>query len=295
MSPRRNGLSAMNRRSLRVWCRNLGVAATALTLGMVGCGRWKATDALNALQIVQVQILEAGGDCTVPGTPTSTTRTAGTLDVYLPDNSFPPYGLPVVVANNLATSGGGSPAEEMNNITLTHFSVELSAPGMTWDSSCPAAFDSETFTTFLAPGGSAGHVVAIITSHHAQCLLAALSPQRGDPAPRHVLVTAKVTAKGHHGGTSIESAPFVFPVDVCTGCLQTNLSAALQDFEYPADIPSCSELVGDNAFKGDPCFGPGQDETFFCCAIKKKINGTEVDAFSCPGSFTGKEIPDAGP
>ncbi len=262
------------------------VGLSAIACAFVACGRFEATDAYTALQITQVQVLSSS-DCNVPGTPTSLTRTGGILDVYLPDGSHPPYMLPVLVTNNLL-SAGGSTAQEMNNITLTHFTVQLSADGVSWGDSCPATFDSENFSSLLSPGGAVGHLVTIITSHHSQCLLAALNPQPGQ-MPQHLLVQARIWAKGHHGGTSIQSAPFDFAVDVCSGCLQTEYTdPAVVPYRYPADIPMCASLTGSNPYTGDPCMAPGQDQPIFCCGVTTVINNASTNIALCPGVFTGK-------
>jgi hypothetical protein len=261
-----------------------GIICVALGLGLFACGRFLATDAYNALQIVQVQVLPTG-DCTVPGTATPATQSKGILDVYLPDGSYPPYLLPLLVANNL-DSVGGTKATEMNNITLTHFTIQLSAPGMTWGSSCPAEFDSEPFTSTLAPGGLLGVGVQIITSSHAQCLLMALDPQpKTDQGPRDVFVTATIFAKGHHGGTDIISAPFVYGVDVCTGCLQTGYSdASLVQYDYPAGYPACAALTGTNPYPGNQCFAHGQDQTILCCGL---TNSSGRAVAVCPATPMG--------
>jgi hypothetical protein len=250
---------------------------------VVGCavialGAACATDAFTALQIKQVQVLGAT-DCSVPGTPTELFRDHGVLDLALPDGSAPPYRLPVLVANNLATSGG-SAAEEMNNITLRHFDVELSAPGITWNALCPAAFSTQEVTDTIAPSGAVGTSMYIIMPEHSQCLQSQIPPQG-------LAVTAKITAKGRHGGTPIESAPFVFTVDVCAGCLQTGYkNSALAPYQYPADVPMCSSFTGSsNPYPGDPCFPPGQDATIFCCGITETIGGTAKAVALCPGVF----------
>ena len=256
-----------------------GMGFTAIALGLVACGRISATDAFTALQISQVQVL-TGGDCTIPGTKTSLFRDHGVLDLALPDQSTPPYYLPVVVENNL-DSAGGSKATEMNNITLSHFTVELSAPGVSWNSSCPTTFDTPTITDLIPPGGGVGAGINIITPAHSQCLQSQIPPE-------HLLVTAKITAKGRHGGTGIESAPFIFTVDVCAGCLQQAYTdPALIPYRYPANTPMCSALSGSNLYLGDPCFPPGQDATIFCCGVTQKVGGSTQDVAVCPGAFTG--------
>jgi hypothetical protein len=272
--------------------RRLAFRTTAglIVLLSLSCGSWKAEDAFNALQIAQVQSISGGeGGCVVSGTASTTFRTEGTLDVYLPDNSYPPYLLPLLVANNL-DSAGGSKATEMNNITLTHFTVTLSAPGMTWPDVCPATFDSEQFTIALAPGATAGYAIPIIRSQHSACLLAALAPQPNQE-PQHVLVTAKIVAKGRHGGTSIESAPFLFGVDVCTGCLQDGYTdPALVIYRYPAGYPACNALTGTNPYPGDPCLAPGQDAPILCCGyVDASGNARAV----CPAVPTGDTTTDS--
>jgi len=262
-----------------------GTAVGLIAVGSLSCGSWKADDALTALQIVQVQSI-TGGDsgCVVSGTASTTFRTEGTLDVYLPDNSYPPYVLPMLIANNLDTVGG-SKSTEMNNITLTHFTVTLSAPGMTWpDDVCPATFDTEQITISLAPNATAGYATSIIRSQHSACLLAALNPQPNQP-PQHVLVTAKIVAKGRHGGTTIESAPFVFEVDVCTGCLQDGYTdPQLVIYRYPAGYPACDALTGDNPYPGDPCLAPGQDAPILCCGYVDAVGSARA---VCPAVPTG--------
>jgi hypothetical protein len=256
-----------------------GMGCAAIASGIVACGSFLATDAYTALQIKQVQVL-SGSDCNIPGTPTSVFRDRGVLDLALPDGSLPPYFLPVVVLNNLAAAGG-SAAEEMNRITLTHFTVELSAPGVSWGAACPATFDTQLITVDIEPGGSVGEGLDIITPTHAQCLQTQVPPA-GLP------VTAKIWAKGRHGGTGITSAPFIFSVDVCLGCLQTDYTdATLVAYRYPADTPMCASLVGVNPYVGDPCSSPGQDKTIFCCAITQTINNVPSDVALCPGVFTG--------
>jgi hypothetical protein len=220
----------------------------------------------------------------VPGSPTGSHRTSGTLDLALPTPAPPPYYLAVVVANNL-TSVGGSPAEEMNNITLTHFTVELSAPGVAWSGSCPSTHDSPTVTEFLPPGGATvGAGFEVITSAHSQCIL----PTLAATPTGHLTVTVKVWAKGRHGGTGIESAPFIYNVDVCLGCLQTDYTdPALVVYRYPADFPLCASLTGTNPYPGDACLPPGQDVTILCCGLTTTVAGAPKDTVLCPGVFTG--------
>src|ERR1700690_325980 len=143
MMQRCNGGQAMNHR--RAWF-GYGTGCAAIAFGIFAC----ATDAYTALQIAQVQVL-SGSDCSVPATKTTVQRIGGTLDLDLPDGSSPPYFLPLLIVNNLA-SAGGSAADEMNNITLQKFTVELSAPGVSWGAACPATFETPPITVLIPPG-----------------------------------------------------------------------------------------------------------------------------------------------
>ena len=199
----------------------------------------------------------------------------------------------MLVVNNLS-SVGASKAEEMNDIDLSHFAVELSAPGISWDKDrCPSTFDSVGITVRLPPGGATGASLNVITAAHAQCLQSQVPPQ-------HVTVTAKIKAKGRHGGTDIESAPFLYPIDVCIGCLQTNYTVAnLVPYRYPANMPMCSSFIGTNPYMGAACGSPGQDATIFCCGITIATGSADAGAIMkniavCPGIFTGAPPSDAG-
>ena len=281
--------AAMTKHWRKLTSLALAGGMAGIAAGLLSCSSLKANDAYDSLQIVQVQSISgSGSDCVVPATASTSSRIAGTLDVYLPDGSYPPYILPLLIVNNL-DAVGGTKATEMNNMTLIHFTVELSAPGMSFSDACPSKFDTESFTVLLAPAGSAGYTVPIIKGQHAQCLLAHLAPQPGQD-PQHILVKATVTAKGRHGGTSIESAPFVYNVDVCTGCLQDDYNvASLVKYRYPAGYPACDALAGSNPYPGHPCFAPGQDEPILCCGYSDN-DGRQRAA--CPAVPTGKTTTD---
>lgn len=270
----------MMKNTKRMWL-GWDLTLIGVALGLVACDRIMAKDAFLALEIKQVQVLTPG-DCTVPGSPTSAHLSGGTLDLGLPDGSLPPYLMPLVVANNLTTAGGGGPADEMNNITLTHFTVELSAPGVAWDDTCPSKFDTQSFSFLIGPGGSTGAELYALTSSHSLCL-------RQYVPPEHLIVTANVVAKGRHGGTTIESAPLVFPIELCLGCLQQDYSQQpeLLPYRYPADTPACSSLLGTNFYTGIDCLPPGQDATIFCCELTSTVGGVSRTGAICPGAFSG--------
>jgi len=242
-----------------------------------------ATNAYTALQIVQVQVLSES-DCTISRSKTTLTRDRGTLDIDLPRSSAGLFShsysfkLPLLVANNLE-SVGGSKATDLNNITVTHFSVELSAPGVVWSDSCPARFDTYSFTRLLEPGASLGTSVTIITPYHAPCLYPTVAQQRDS----RLMLSATIWAKGVHGGTSIKSAPFLFSVEVCAGCLQVYNDPNYAQYNHPK-YPYCAALTGSNPYQGDRCSDPGQDKTILCCGVPQSDGTVNV---LCPAVFTG--------
>ena len=89
---KRQRISLPGRSSLSTRTFSLALAAGLVGMGsaFLSCSAWKADHAADALQIVQVQSLTGGTtNCVVSATPSSAVQTSGTLDVYLPDESYP--------------------------------------------------------------------------------------------------------------------------------------------------------------------------------------------------------------
>jgi hypothetical protein len=251
----------------------------------------EATDQLNALQIAQVQDVSAS-DCAVPGSRTTVTRSYGRLDVDLPRSSAgnfsvpQSYRLPLLVINNLDSVGGGK-STEMNNILLTHFNVTLEADGVAWSDSCPATFDTDPFTYQLGPAGSAlGTMVMVVTPYHVACLFNAFAVNATYRTAAMYNLKVSVKAKGTHGGTRIESSPFVYSIRVCAGCLQNYNDPAYARYNYPK-YPSCDALTGNNPYPGNPCYGPGQDTTIMCCGAAQSASSIDVLCPAVPSGTTG--------
>jgi hypothetical protein len=164
---------------------------------------------------------------------------------------------------------------------LTHFTVELSAANVAWSSACPSVFDTTKFSYRLVPGATTGAAFDALTPSHSRCILPYV-PEEG------LVVTAKIRAKGRHGGNTIESAPLVFPITVCKGCLQQGYNdPALVAYNYPANYPLCAALTGNNPYPGDSCLPPGQDAKILCCGVTTTVGGATRDVAVCPGVFTG--------
>jgi len=261
-------------------------AAVAMLMAstLASCDGIWAKDAYTALQIKQAQSL--ADDCVIPGEPTSTYKPDGMLDVALPDGVARPYKLPLSILNAMAAVGKNL-AEEMNNVTLESFTVELSgdwynnagvAASISWSDLCPQRFDYPMGTLRMDPGQFLGVRIDAMQSGHAACL-------RQLPL-YYAEVTAKITAKGRHGGSSIQSAPFKFVIKVCKGCLQTDYTNP-EIASLNGALPQCASLVT-NPYLGG-CF-IGQDKPILCCS--KKAEKPASSDILCPAMPMGN--PDAG-
>jgi len=233
-------------------------AAPPVALG-VAC----ATDASPRLQIKASAVLSAG-DCSVPGTATTLFRDHGILDLALPDGSTPPTTFRAC-RQHLGFLGG-SAAEEMNNITLHHFDIALSArvsPG--------------TIRVLHHQHGGSSVTIAPVAQlarrwiHHSRPLSVSA-------------VADSLSRPGGHGEDHGERPPrrdgnqkraLRFTVDVCAGCLQADYAdPALAPYRYPANVPMCASFAGSpNPYMGDACLPHGQDKTIFCCGITENIGG----------------------
>lgn len=261
------------------------MAFVLAAFGATGCDGIWAKDAFAALQIKQAQVITS--DCNIPAEPTSLYLDSGQLDVALPDGLSRPYKLPLSLLNAMA-SVGKSEAEELNNITLQSFTVSLSgdwynnlgvSSAITWGDICPQKFEFSVGTVRIPPGGYVGALIDALQAGHAYCL-------RQLSQFYYAEVTATITARGRHGGTSIQSAPFKFRIEVCNGCLQTNYTdSSLVGLK--GRLPQCEALFKETVLPG--CF-PGQDNKILCCSLKPE--NPAPSEIVCPAVPMGK--PDGG-
>jgi hypothetical protein len=266
---------------------NLATVTMVAALGMASCDGIWAKDAYTALQIAQAQVLKKGECTAVPAEPTSLYQSAGILDIAVPDGSTRPYQLGLSIFNAME-SAGKTPAEEMNNITLESFVVELAGDwydssgvpaSITWDEVCPQKFEYPVGTVRLSPGGYAGTLIEAMRAGHTYCLQRLSQLYQAD-------ITATIKAKGRHGGTSIVSAPFKFRIQACRGCLQTEYREAMLASLNGALI-QCDELETANDYP-DGCF-LGQDTTFLCCSTTS--SNPAPSEVLCPAISTKKPDP----
>ena len=219
--------------------RLLWAALAALALAS-GC----TTDAGGSMIIVQNQV--PGPDCVISATQSTTFRDNGRIDInagggYL----FTPLvqslvqdssdqSLPRVIAMRGAdveisfTSGPFTADEEagLREDRLTRFSTAFSG------SLFPRALTSFSFV--VVPIG----------------LMDRLAVAMGPGATAQLAV--EVSVFGDLDGSDVESVPFIYPIEVCNGCLTI-------------DNGDCAGLGEDFVPRdGNPC-NPAQDEAADCC------------------------------
>ena len=271
------------------------VGAFAIPVGMfLSFAACVVDDGPTGLLIQQDQWLDAttgSTTCTVPATATAIRRIDGILDVSVLDPAHTSYLFYPLVENLLGSmigvvgSASTAPIDELNNITMKSLHVKLDAAasagtGVTWASGCSGEFDVPVDTSLLAPGATIAEIAEIIRPCHA----ASLTQYLQDQNLGEIEVTATIRAKGRLGSEDIESPPFVFPVTVCSGCLQAGYSdPTAAQFSFP-NIAKCSDLTT-NPYTGDPC-NPAQDHLILCCATSVDAQG-QATGIQCPAVPTG--------
>lgn len=237
------------------------LAAVTFSLGFAACGRTPGQfEILND----QVPIISGGG-CSIPVNPT-VYQGEGTLDLSIvrPDFGSAYFVFPLI-ENNLPSSANGS--LDPNEIQLSGFQVDIK-----WIDSPPAAtiqtaFDSVKGSSLVhyqipwsggisSGGGQLSAAVAAFPVGLAEKLVAA----GGIGADPSLTVELQIQALGTtNSGTSMQSDPFKFPVQVCSGCLVAN-------------VKPCPYTAAP-ANPGNSC-NPAQDLLVDCC--------TDNGALVCP-------------
>jgi hypothetical protein len=188
-----------------------------------------------------------------------------------------------VVANQLASfkGSGTGQAEELNNVTVTGFGVQIAPPSgvssIPWEEGCSGDFDWQVATKPLPPAATMGAPVEAIRSCNAGVLRRLFQTKEAGFDPNlsaEVYLHVTLRAKGRHGTSDVESAPFTFPIRVCYGCLQTGyLQPGYAQYNFP-NIAAC-EVLTSNPYPGNPC-NTAQDAQILCCSDKKA-------GIVCPG------------
>jgi hypothetical protein len=257
---------------LRTGARIFGLAAA------LGAGA-TCTDANESLTIVQAQTPDNACNLSEEASGEAR-RLEGVLDLGL-DRAYG-YALYPLVANNLpalAKSGGIEP----NRVSITGAEIKIVPPpglSVTWPTGCEAAFDDSASATIL-PGELKVISISALRACHAQVIRGLFEAGKLDSSlSEKIKFKVVVRAHGRHGGTSIYSDPFEFPIRTCYGCLQTGFTGDYAQFSYtmsPVKFVACDHLAS-NPYPGNSC-NPAQDiGPILCCAEDAK-----AEKLSCPG------------
>ncbi len=246
------------RQTLRPMLRLL--AAVTFSLGFAACGRTP-----GQFEILNDQIpVSTGGGCSVPLDPTIY-QGEGTLDLSIVRSDLESaYFVFPLIENNLPSSSNGT--LDPNEIQLSGFQVDIAPIGAPPPSSVQAAFDGGPLVHYQIPwsggissgGGQLSASVAAFPVALAQSIVAAA----GVGVDPFLTVDLTIQALGTtNGGTHMQSDPFHFPVQVCSGCLANNIG--------PCPLPAAPTAQGNGC-------NPAQDLPVDCC--------TENGALVCPAT-----------
>jgi hypothetical protein len=191
-----------------------------------------------------------GAQCTYTADPTAAELSRGTVDAALTDAYSPEF---LLGSSIIAQANSVTPQNETSTLTLQGVDVRVVDPAtnaQVMNNSVLAAGIVE------AASGSAPSYTAIGAAVMDATAVAHFDPGAGSP-PKLAEVYVKFYGTTL-GGEYIESDEFLFPVDVCHGCLVSfpaGLSGtALHDY--------CSG-VGTSLATSEPCV-PGQDQPEDC-------------------------------
>jgi hypothetical protein len=240
--------------------RPLSLVAVLWPLVFAACGRVP-----GQFEILNDQIpLISGDSCTIP-INASVEQGEGTLDLSIVRGDFQTaYFVFPLIENNLPISSNSS--IDPNEIQLSGFQVDIAPIGATPPATIQAVFDGGPLVHYQIPwsggiksgGGQLSAAVAAFPVALAQKLAAA----GGFGVVASLTVNLTIQALGTtNTGTHMQSDPFHFPVQVCSGCLVANVS-----------VPSCP-VTAAPANTGNAC-NPAQDLPVDCC--------TDNGALICP-------------
>lgn len=250
------------------------ILSAALMLGVAGLFAGCAED-IPEIRIVANQPLNE--ECLPSASQTGQFIARGVLDLFIADQYvISPLVTNTMVPNDTIVFGGGAGGGggltgtiwEANTVTLTRAVAEFSGPenlGVPLPRSLPL-----TITGSAAPGGSVALSLQVVTSNVANLLRSsALLATPGQSIT--ILVRLKMFGETT-AGNQVDSNEFVYPIEVCNGCLLDYPIEAI-DPAFPA--PNC-RLIEDvtSADVNLPCF-PGQDVSVDCRAICPLVIGDE--------------------
>lgn len=213
------------------------------------------TDAGASMLILQNQVPDEG--CSIPPGPDADFRGRGRIDVQAGDGYlFTPVVESLIELAMIGQSSGV--------IAIRGADVDVTFPSGFFSGGEEDALRDDRLSRFsqavsatLKPSGTVSFGFIIIP----RGLLSRIGDKLGDGD--EVQVTAEVVVFGDLGGSDVESVPFVYPVDVCNGCMKI-------------DRGDCAALPDNfEALPGGEC-NALQDVPLDCCTS----GGTEI----CPAA-----------
>ncbi|HTB59330.1 MAG TPA: hypothetical protein VLC06_15760 [Polyangia bacterium] len=240
--------------------RPLSLVAAMLPLVLAACGRVP-----GQFEILNDQIpTGSGSDCVVPVSP-NVYQGVGHLDLSIVQAGLgSAYFFFPLIENNLP---GASGSLDPNEIQLSGFQVDIKWIDAPPPLSIQTVFNSNAASPYLhyqipwsggisSGGGRLSASVAAFPVALAQQLVAA----GGIGTDPSLTVELQIQVLGTtNSGTSMQSDPFKFPVEVCSGCLVASVA--------PCPFTTTPGQTG------NAC-NPAQDEPVDCC--------TENGALLCP-------------
>jgi hypothetical protein len=239
------------------------LAAVMFSLGFAACGRTP-----GQFEILNDQIpTTSGGSCSVPLDPTAY-QGEGRLDLSVVRSDFgSAYFVFPLIENNLPSSSNGS--LDPNEIQLSGFQIDINWIGVPPSESIQNVFTANAggpLVHYQIPwsGGisSGGGRLSAITAAFPVALAQNLVAPAGAGVDPFLTVDLTIQALGTtNSGTHMESDPFHFPVQVCSGCLANNVG--------PCPLAAALANVGNGC-------NPAQDLLVDCC--------TDKGALICPAT-----------
>ncbi len=203
------------------------------------------TDGGSVLVILQNQVPD--GNCTISGSPGNLFRSRGVMDV----NSRGGY-LFTPVVQNVAIGDRSDPSEHL--VTIQGGDIEVVFPeGFTGTEGIPDTKFTTLFSGAISPDGSTtAFGFEVLTGNFLEGVKA--TGNLAADGSNFVTLVAKVSVYGEMDGGTVQSEEFNYPIDVCDGCLIT-------------DLGDCSALPAGFVGESFACLGHIQDAFHTCCTI----------------------------
>ena len=239
--------------------RPLSLVAVLWPLVFAACGRVPGQFEILNDQVPQI----SGNSCSIPVDPT-VYQGEGTLDISIVRGDFQSaYFVFPLIENNLPSSSSNSSIDP-NEIQLSGFQIDIAPIGAPPPTSVQDVFDGGPLVHYQIPWsggvGSGGGQLSAIVAAFPVGLAQKLAATGGIGQDPSLTVDLTIQALGTtNTGTHMQSDPFHFPVQVCSGCLV-------------ASVSPCSSPAGSGNL-GNTC-NPAQDLPVDCC--------TENGALICP-------------